>query len=226
MFKNLLGFWQGKDFLSQVLDDFKQMLDHAENVFTMVAQALLENNKAANLKDNVYKIDKQINRLERGIRRRIVEHLTLQPTVNTPSCLCLMSVVKDAERLGDYTKNLYEVIELLEKPIERKTFDAYFDDIDKNILTLFKDTKEAFVQEDDSKARSTYRLESKLVKECDAILNKLAKSGLSTNEGVCYTLIARYFKRIAAHLVNISTSVVLPISQLDYFDEKKAESDK
>ncbi|MHC4373968.1 MAG: hypothetical protein ACYSTO_07260 [Planctomycetota bacterium] len=38
-------------------------------------------------------------------------------------------------------------------------------------------------------------------------------------------MIARYFKRIAAHLVNISTSVVLPISQLDYFDEKKAEED-
>jgi phosphate uptake regulator len=52
---------------------------------------------------------------------------------------------------------------------------------------------------------------------------KLAESELSTNEGVCYTLIARYFKRIAAHLVNISTSVMLPVSQLDYFDEKKAE---
>ena len=62
-----------------------------------------------------------------------------------------------------------------------------------------------------------------VVKECDAILVKLAQSDLTTNEGVCYTLIARYFKRVAAHLVNISTSVVLPISQLDYFDEKKAE---
>ena len=226
MFKNLLAFWKGKDFLSQVLGDFKQMLDHAENLFIMVSGALLENNKPANLKDNVYSVDKKINRLERAIRKRIVEHLTLQPTVNTPSCLCLMSVVKDAERLGDYTKNLYEVIELLEKPVDRKTFDTYFDDIDKNILTLFRDTKEAFVGDDDSKAASTYRLESKLVKECDAILVRLAKSSLSTNEAVCYTLIARHFKRIAAHLVNISTSVVLPISELDYFDERKAKKNQ
>ncbi|MBU2458324.1 MAG: hypothetical protein KKE31_06835, partial [Planctomycetes bacterium] len=211
MFENLRSFWKGKDFLSQVIDDFNQMLDCAQDVFTMVSQALLEDNRPANLKDNVYKIDKQINRLQRSIRKRIVEHLTLQPTVNTTLCLRLMSVVKDAERLGDYTKNLYEVIELLEKPINRKVFDTYFNSIDKNILTLFKETKEAFVQENDSKAKSTYCLESKLVKECDAILAKLAKSKLSTNEGVCYTLIARYFKRIAAHLVNISTSVVLPI---------------
>jgi phosphate uptake regulator len=84
-----------------------------------------------------------------------------------------------------------------------------------NLLTLFKDTKKAFVREDDAKAKATFQLESKLVKECDAILVKLAESELSTNE--------RYFKRIAAHLVNISTSVMLPVSQLDYFDEKKAE---
>ncbi|MEN8127986.1 MAG: PhoU domain-containing protein [Planctomycetota bacterium] len=223
MFKSLLSFWKGKDFLSQVIDDFSQMLDHAENVFIMVARALLENDQPANLKDTVYQIDKKINRLERSIRQRIVEHLTLQPSVDTSMCLCLMSVVKDAERIGDYTKNLFEVIELLEKPIDRNTFDAYFDGIHNNILTLFTDTKEAFVQEDNSKAKASYQLESKLVKECDAILTRLAASDLSTNEGVCYTLIARYFKRIAAHLVNISTSVVLPIDQLDYFDEKKAE---
>lgn len=224
MFKNLLSFWRGKDFISQVMTDFTLMLDHAENVYVMVTQALLESNQPAELKDNVYKIDKKINRLQRSIRVRIVEHMTLQPTVDTNSCLCLMSVVKDAERVGDYTKNLYEVVELLDKPIDRKTYNAYFDDIDKNILTLFKGTKDAFVQEDDSRAKETFRLESKLVKKCDAILTKLAKSELRANECVCYTLIARYFKRIAAHLVNISTSVVLPISELDYYDEKKAVS--
>ncbi|MHC4288831.1 MAG: phosphate signaling complex PhoU family protein [Planctomycetota bacterium] len=223
MFSNLLSFWRGKDFLSQVIDDFSKMLDNAENMHTMVSRALLENDQPANLKDTVYQLDKKINRLERSIRRRIVEHLTLQPTVDTSMCLCLMSVVKDAERIGDYVKNLYEVLGLLEKPIDRSVFDTYFNGMNDNLLTLFKDTKKAFVREDDAKAKATFQLESKLVKECDAILVKLAESELSTNEGVCYTLIARYFKRIAAHLVNISTSVMLPVSQLDYFDEKKAE---
>jgi phosphate uptake regulator len=50
---------------------------------------------------------------------------------------------------------------------------------------------------------------------------ELAKSEMSVNEAVCFTLIARYFKRIVAHLVNIATSVVLPLSDLDYFDEKR-----
>ena len=115
------------------------------------------------------------------------------------------------------------MIDLLEKPIDPKTFEDYFDGIQGDIMTLFVDTKKAFVEEDNNKAKETHKLESQLVKQCDDILVKLANSNLSINEGVCYALIARYFKRIAAHLVNISTSVILPISQLDYFDEKKAE---
>ena len=38
---------------------------------------------------------------------------------------------------------------------------------------------------------------------------------------VCFALVARHFKRIMGHLVNIATSVVLPLSDLDYFDERK-----
>lgn len=222
MFNNLLNFWRGKDFLTQVIGDFAGMLDHAEHMFRIVSEALLENKQPEGLKDEVYQVDKKINRLERGIRQRIVEHMTLQPTIDTSSCLCLMSVIKDAERLGDYTKNLYEVIELLAGPINRGTYDQYFDDIAADILTLYQETKEAFVKDDRSKAKSSFALQNKLVKECDAILSKLATSDLSTNEGVCYALIARYYKRVAAHLVNISTSVVLPITELDYFDEEKA----
>jgi hypothetical protein len=38
---------------------------------------------------------------------------------------------------------------------------------------------------------------------------------------VCFALAARHFKRIVAHLVNLATSVVLPYSDLDYFDERR-----
>ncbi len=54
------------------------------------------------------------------------------------------------------------------------------------------------------------------------LIEKVAKGdNLSTNEAVCFALTARYFKRITAHLSNIATSVVLPLSELDYFDEKR-----
>ena len=145
MFDNLLSFWKGKDFLAQVLEDFKIMLDDTESMFEAVCARLLHDSKEPDLKERIYAIDKKVNSLQKDIRRRVVEHLSLQPTVNVTACLLLMSVVKDAERLGDYAKNLYQVSELLEKPLDKELFAEYFDDLDKEILTLFGQTKDAFI---------------------------------------------------------------------------------
>ena len=221
MFKNLLSFWKGKDFLAQVFEEFRNMLDGTESMFKAVCSRLLEQTEEPDLKKRIYEVDKKVNLSQKDIRKRIVEHLSLQPTVDVTACLLLMSVVKDAERLGDYAKNLYEVTELLAKPVDRTLFNQYFDDIDKDILTLFEQTKGAFIEADDEKARLAWDYEKAIAKKCDRIIAELAKSSLTVNEAVCFTLIGRHFKRIVAHLVNIATSVILPLSDLDYFDEKR-----
>jgi phosphate uptake regulator len=223
MFKNLLSFWKGKDFLLQVMEDFKVMLDEAESMFEAVCARLTGGGDDPELKQRIYRMDKKINDLQKEIRRRIVEHLSLQPTVDVNACLILMSVVKDAERLGDYSKNLYEVTELLEHPIDKALFSQYFDSLDHEIVTLFGQTRDAFVEGDEDKARSAWDFEKRIAKGCDKIVADVARSGLSVNEAVCLALVARHFKRIVAHLVNIATAVILPLSDLDYFDETTSE---
>ena len=173
----------------------------------------------------MYSIDKKINDLEKDIRSKVVKHLSLQPSVDVSACLLLMSVVKDAERLGDYCKNLFEVIQLLDKPIDKNKYSQLFNSIDVEILELFNQTKKAFIESDENMAALSWNYERKIVKRCDKIIEKLSKSNLSVNEAVCFTLIARYFKRLAAHLANIATSVILPINELDYFDERKKDEE-
>lgn len=221
MFKNLLDFWKGKDFETQVSDEFEKMLNDCEEMFKKVCNRLLNNQEEPGLEDRIYEIDKKVNSLEKDIRKRIVEHLAVQPCVDVPACLLLMSVVKDAERLGDYSKNLLQITKFLERPIDKTKFSELFEKMDEEILTLFSVTKEAFINSDEAKAKLSWEYERKIVKNCDHIVEKLAKSSLSVNQAVSFTLIARYFKRTAAHLANIATSIILPISDLDYFDERR-----
>lgn len=220
MFDNLLSFWKGKDFLTKVLEEFKEMLNDTKYMFESVCKGLIEGEIEPNLKDKTYQIDQKVNLLEKEIRKRIVEHLSIQPTIDIPVSLVLMSVVKDAERVGDYCKNLFEIIGLLDKPLIRAEFEKLFNGIDKKILGEFEKTQKAFIESDEKVAKEILRLEREVVKSCEEILKKLAKSDFSANEAVCFTLLARYFKRIAAHLANIGSSVILPISDLDFFDEK------
>ena len=221
MFRNLLQFLKGKDFLNQMLTDFQKMLDNAEKMYYKVTKKLLNNEGEKDLRNNIYEIDNQINELQKNIRKRIIEHLSLQPNVDMATSLLLMSVIKDAERLGDHSKNLLEVNDYLEKPIDRKKYLQLFGNIDQEIANLFKDTKSAFIDSDEVKAANSWEYERTIAKKCDKILEKLAKSNLSVNEVVCFVLIARHFKRITAHLTNIATSVILPLSDLDYYDEKR-----
>lgn len=221
MFKNLLQFWKGKDFLSQVLEEFKNMLDDTQLMFDSVCRKLIDNQEAPGLKDRVYNIDKQVNNLQKDIRKRVVEHLSIRPSTDVPICLLLMSVVKDAERLGDYAKNLYEVSTLTEKPIDDRTYRELFGNIEEEISGLFKTTMKAFIESDEANATKSWECKTRITHRCDQIIEKLAKSQLPVNNAVCFTLMARYFKRITAHLTNIATSVILPLTDLDYFDEKR-----
>jgi phosphate uptake regulator len=221
MFKNLLHFWKGKNFLHQVLDEFKNMLDDAQIMFDSVCKKLIDNKAEPGLKEKVYEIDRKINALQKDIRKRVIEHLSIQPSVDVPTCLLLMSVVKDAERLGDYAKNLFEVSVYLAAPIDKQKYRELFNNIEGEISELFADTKEAFIESDEKKAAKSWDYKLDITRRCDQIIENLAKSQLSVNEAVCFTLVARHFKRIAAHLTNIATSVILPLTDLDYFDEKR-----
>jgi len=220
MFDNLLAFWRGKDFLKGVLQEFEKMLTDTEDMFRRVCSQMLESKADGELKEEIYRIDKEVNRLEKDIRTRIVAHLSIQGNVDLPASLVLMSVVKDAERLGDYAKNLFEVTELLNKPLDNEKFRELFDELDKKILDEFSKTRAAFIESDASSARDVLEIERGVVKKCDKIIESISKGQYTTNTAVCFTLIARYFKRTAAHLANIASSVVLPISDLDFFDEK------
>ena len=88
---------------------------------------------------------------------------------------------------------------------------------------MFGQTREAFVEGNEDKARSAWDFEKRIAKGCDKIVADVARSDLSVNEAVCLALVARHFKRIVAHLVNIATAVILPLSDLDYFDERTDE---
>jgi len=221
MFKNMRSFWKGRHFLDEVYGEFKEMLEGAERMFGMVCHALLQNADEENLGQKIHDADKEINTLEKHVRRRIVEHLALQPTVDVSVCLILMSIVKDGERIGDYCKNLYEVVELLNEPLDRKEYSEYFGEIDKDILVLFATTREAVFDADEEKARMAWDVENRIAKRCDNLVERIAKAPLSTNRAVCFALIARYYKRVVAHLANIATSTILPLSDIDYFDERR-----
>jgi len=220
MIRELIDAWRSKDILSQMYDGLIQMLDDTEWMFRGVCGVLFEGKSACELGEELYQRDVRVNETERRIRKQIVEHLTVVPGTHVTACLILMSVVKDAERIGDYCKNLFEIERLARGGFTGNGYIQAFIDLSSDIAATFEKTRTAFAEGDSDLGHEIIEHELEIGHKCEDLIRRFADDSLSCRQAVTYTLAARHFKRVSAHLGNIASSVVMPIHKIDYFDEK------
>jgi len=219
MLKELLNLMRAKSPLAKMFSEFTQMIEIVEWMFDTSIQVLMRDKPAQEVNDEIYAKDREVNEHQRSIRRKIIRHLTLQPGNNVPACLVMMSVVKDAERMGDFCKNIFELGAMFNVVFDSGRYKTPFIELSEQVENLFGKTRKAFERSDEEIARSIITKGNHISKQCDMMLTQLIRDNLSTDKAVAYTLLARYFKRISSHLVNIATSVVTSVDNLDYLDE-------
>ncbi len=169
----------------------------------------------------IYKQDVKINKLERKIRKRVISHLTIAAnSQDVPYCLLLMSLVKDAERIGDYAKNLAEVDEIRPEPLPDDEIVAELREVRAGVEMGFAETLEVFANSDHDEALELIRQGRDFTHRCDNLVGRIARSDYNASTAAATILGARYYKRITAHVLNILSSVVMPLHKIDYYDEK------
>ncbi len=129
-----------------------------------------------------------------------------------------MSVVKDAERIGDYCKNIFEVGKFYRGSFPHREYHDPLGQIRDTLQESFAPTKKAFLDEDTQPAKEIVQKLEALGKNCDMIIQQLlcTTGDIPAGEAVAYVLLARHYKRISSHLSNIATSVISPVPLLDF----------
>ena len=221
MLRELWEAWRGHDALTRMFDEFDQMLDETYWMFQQAVEVFFSRVDWQAVQDPLYQRDKTVNKLERSIRAQIVKHLNVRQDANVAACLVLMSVVKDAERIGDYCKNIFEVGKFYTREFTGR---KYFDPLERirmKVEAIFNLTKDAFSRSDVDLARQVQKEFGECSKRCDDLIRLLLqeRDNIPTDEAVAYSLLARHMKRIGAHLSNISSAVIAPVHKLDYMDE-------
>ena len=221
MFKELIEALRQRPLLRQMWAEMEQMLNDAVEMYRPVADVLAGRKELTKeTHDSIYEIDHRINELQRNVRKQLVEHLSVSPGSDVPISLVLMSITKDAERLGDYCKNLLEIAEAMESPLGSGRYGERINALLDDIGQLFEPIAAATVRSDKALAEASVEKGRALADVCNRTIEDLINDDLSTREAVLLALATRYLKRIALHLTNIGTSVVMPLHRLDYFDEE------
>lgn len=223
MFRQLFSAIASAKGINESFDHFEEMLDHAHWMFRQAIAVLKNEAGVDEVKEALYERDIQINKLERQIRRELVRHLTVYPGKDVAACLTLMSIAKDAERIGDYCKNVFEVGRFYHEPWGNTEFNEPLAEIQRRVDALFDATIRAFHASDEKRARELLDEVGDLKEQCGRIERTLLHEShkYGTSEAVAYSLMARHYKRVAAHLGNICTAVTGEVAQLGYLPYKR-----
>ncbi len=218
MFKELFAALKSGETLDQAFSQLSEMLDHAQWMFIRANEVLQRKVEAAEVKDAIKRRDRSVNELQRSIRRKIVRHLTINPGTEIAASLALMSIAKDAERIGDYCKNVFEVGQFYTEDFHVEKYHQPLEDIRTRVEQLFDVTRSAFSKNDTSQAKEAVRNADAIGDACNDIIEQLLQDSASiqTHEAVAYSLLARHYKRVSSHLSNVCTAVLGRIEDLDF----------
>lgn len=225
MLQELLSIFRPGNPLKQMGDEFSEMLQISCGMTISAGRIYFREESSPEARSAIYRQDIQVNKLERQIRKRVVAHLSVGNAQHLPYCLLLMSQVKDVERLGDYAKNLTEVPGLYSGEMPDDGIYGELKEIRIEVEASFSAIAEVFSNSDREQALTLIQHGKDIAHRADEMLSRIAQSGHNSGQTTALVLGTRYYKRIGGHLLNVLTSVVMPLHKVDYYDEKELPED-
>ena len=219
MFKQIFEIFKSDSLYEQALGECHEMLAIDKTMLEASVKSL-RNSDSAEIDIDIYAMDKKINEFERDVRRKVMTHLAIGGKDDIGSGLVLVSVVIDIERIGDYTKNIYDLAVNHPKKLNGGSLEDCIAEIEKTVLGLFEESINAFKNQNIEKARLLMdQYKKNISTQADEITNEIVMgkiSDLDVGSASAVGLYSRYLKRIAAHSRNIISSVVNPFERIGY----------
>ena len=205
--------------LENIESQVQRMVNDARHTFDLALNAVT-GGAVETVADEIRETDRQINATEVEIRRALLVHASVHGGIDTPEVLAFMNMIKDIERIGDYNKNIFDLAEegvSFTESSELETILSLRDEVSSRISLM----GEILSVRDEERARTYIERGDEMRKDFDRRVNELLHSTEAAVTAVPKALLFRFLKRVSAHSSNVVSAVVMPVDQLDYFDESE-----
>ena len=227
MLRELLSIFRTNDPLGAVGESFAKMFTTTHEMTVSAGDMLFEGKADPESRTELYQRDREVNQLQRAIRKRVVAHMSVPGNrADVPYCLLVMTLVKDVERLGDYAKNLSEVIDLRPDVLPDDEITHELREIRAGVESAYRLSLGVFTASNTERAIELIEQGRDLAHRCDALLGQISRSGYDAATTTAVVLATRYYKRIGGHVLNVLSAVVMPLHKVDYFDEDEIPAER
>jgi len=218
----MFSIFRDSDQLENVEQQLAGMLAQCQDAYRIATAAVFGESDPTSSGDELFELDREINRTERAIRRELLVHGTVRGAeLDLGLMLTYMSVAKDIERIGDKCKDIWELTGMganfsvgddLEELTEHRA----------HVAQLITWTLDAFTTEDAEKVHELISTIRDDAAHYDTHVLHFVQSEMPSRHAAPRALFYRYIKRLSLHLSNILSSVVMPVDRLDFYRREKA----
>ncbi|MHC4550683.1 MAG: PhoU domain-containing protein [Planctomycetota bacterium] len=202
----------------QALRECYEMVDMCTKMVLASVESLRKRDDAS-VDLDIYDMDRKLNSFERDVRRKVMTHLSLGHTADISAGLTLVSIVIDIERIGDYSKNIYDLAGNHPTRLHGGPLEGMLQVIEKEALDVFRRSVRDFKSGDiDEARRLMHTYKDNISGPCSAFVKALVggKVEVPSAEAAALALYVRYMKRISAHSRNLISSLVNPFDRIGY----------
>ena len=201
---------------AEMQGEFVRMLANGRRGLDVATAALLDGASPDVAGRHLREAVQRVNDGQRKVRRELVVHAAVEGATDT-KLLVYMNIVKDAARIGDYARDIYELSALgvnFSNAPDREEMVGYRD----RISAMISDAAGILAADDGDAANVALAAADVMLDEFDEKVAALCGCDRPGGEAVPRALLYRHFKRVAAHVMNVLSAVVMPVDGLDYYD--------
>lgn len=210
----MFKWFRGSAGLEEVEQVFVGMLADDARLFDLAVRARLGEEDLVALQAELLPLEERTDEAERRIRRLVLVHASVHGGADIAACLMYMSIIKDAERIGDLSRNLFGIARdagPLPEPLRPDLTELY-----AQVGPMIAEAARIFVDDDQPAAEDFIERARALQARFRAAIDALVQEVSDAPQPAATVLNYRHLGRIVANLVNIVSSVTMPLDQLDY----------
>jgi Na+/phosphate symporter len=216
MLRSLMGMWKQDDLLQQAWRESYEMLA-IDNEMFQAAVNMLRSGSGSDVAAEVHSKDLLVDAYEQDVRRKVLTHCTVHGTSDLPGSMTLVSIVTDIERIGDYVRHIVDLAANVPEQLHGAALEADLCRVEAAVRDCFGETRDCVQtcsEADAARVLEEYAWVKEVCYERIMDIVRGVHPELAAGQASALALYFRWLKRIGAHLLKITSSVISPFDRI------------